>query len=161
MGRQTGKLAKHCGQVRFASRRLRAGIAREQLIPAIVMLTAVVVAAVTVTVMFTRPKGEPTQWECLKCGNIFENREKFAIPIDCPVSGCDGQAAMLTYRNCSNCGAKVPMYLGREIEGQMHTKYWYKQEDGNYGWSPWRSGQLSREEMDLIRETGKKCANCE
>ena len=160
MNRETGKLASRCGQARFASRPLRAGMSRDQLILIIVVVAAVVVAAVTVTIVLTRPKGNPIYWECLKCGHIFDNREKSLAPIDCPKSGCDGQAVHLTYRNCRGCGAKVPMWHERKIEGQKTAQYYYKKDDGNWAWSPWLVLPTAAD-VERMQNSIWKCPKCE
>ena len=136
-------------------------MAREKLIPLIVMLAAVVVAAVTITLMLTRPKSSGIRyWDCLKCGNTFENREKSAIPIDCPVSGCDGQAVQIAYRNCIGCGEKVPAGHTREIDGQIMSQYFYKKDDGSYGWSRWLVLPTPAD-SELMSNSIWKCPKCD
>ena len=143
------------------------GVARDQFIFGIICTAAVFVAIIVLVTQITPRSSGPkaSDWECLDCGNTF-NEKAFRIPpTQCPK--CGGQAAMLHYTTCRSCKEKAVQSRFRlteqaqaqyadikiQVEKQGYTKsgppvglpmgmpmesqYRIKKDDGSYGWSEW------------------------
>ena len=149
------------------------GIARDKLIFIIICSAAISVAIVTL-VAYLHSRGTAKQekkvWQCLECEYEFTKVTKEISPIDCP-KGHPGQAVLLGYHKCTDCGKRIPMSHVRLTEGgraqyeamQAHAnqtdtplpeqgapemnlpqeiQFRYKQADGSYAWTEWMSADF-------------------
>ena len=131
----------------------QAGMAKNQLIFIIICSVAVAVAAITVVYTLTGSSSENSgDWQCLQCGYEFSKAKKAEPPINCPK--CDGEAVVLEFRDCPECGEKnvisrvrlpkqgeeavaQPVGGGPEFGPLPTVQYRVKQSDGTYTWTDW------------------------
>ena len=158
-----------------------AGLARRQLIVAIVCAVVIVAAGVFITFYMVHGGVFEGNWQCLRCEHIFSRDTFEPSPIECPK--CGGQAVNLIYRKCPRCGKanlvwrlrlteSAQAYLAelrsRSPDGFVsfeviahlpnEVQYRIREPNGTYTWDQDWLSPTSPEAKDI--RAGLQCAKC-